>query len=39
MCTYEKECIVDGQGLEQVGKARLELHVSLVEDPDTQNIA
>jgi hypothetical protein len=37
--SYQEERVVDGEALEQVGKAGLQLHVPLVEHPHAQNIS
>ena len=36
---HEEDGVEDGEALEEVGEAGLELHVLLVEGPDTQEVA
>ena len=36
---HQEDGVEDGEALEEVGEARLQLHVLLVEGPDTQEVA
>jgi hypothetical protein len=37
--TDKEDCVEDGEALQQVGEARLQLHILLVQNPDTENVA
>ena len=37
--THQKNCVKNGEALEQIGKAGLEFNIFLIECPDTEKIS